>query len=162
MGLLALGRLAAAHRDADKARELLQKARGAAEATGVTLVVNQASRELADLEASNGDKASALAALRHIAQNFTDSGNTSEQTQTALSIATHLVSLNLLAPAAVAVVTLERTELRGIDAYVGLVDEIRARLDPAALAEARHTGEALKPSDLLKHLMGVIDELTSD
>jgi predicted ATPase len=159
MGLLSLGRVALAFGDVAKARALLQQAHGAAEAARNTLVLDQTRRELANLPTAAHGRATALANLRVVIRNFAESGNVSEQLQTALSIARHLVELDALVPAAVALGVMERTLLGGAKAYAALRAEVLGRLSTAQGDEASRSGSRMPLSELADYLVSVVDDL---
>ncbi|HEV7758471.1 MAG TPA: hypothetical protein VGO78_05765, partial [Acidimicrobiales bacterium] len=159
MGLLSLGRVALAFGDVAKARALLQQAHGAAEAARNTLVLDQTRRELANLPTAADGRAAALANLRVVIRNFAESGNVSEQLQTALSIARHLVELDALVPAAVALGVMERTLLGGAKPYAALRAEVLGRLTSAQGDEASHSGSRMPLSELAGYLVSVVDDL---
>jgi hypothetical protein len=159
MGLLSLGRVALAFGDVAKARALLQQAHGAAEAARNTLVLDQTRRELANLPTAADGRAAALANLRVVIRNCAESGNVSEQLQTALSIARHLVELDALVPAAVALRVMERTLLGESKAYAELRAEVLGRLTAAQGDEAGRSGSRMPLAELADYLVSVVDDL---
>ena len=160
MGLLMRGRAAVDGGRPGEARAVLREALGAAEAAHTTLVVNQVRRELAVVGADNSEQA--LANLRQVVQTFADSGNISEQLQTALTIVQQLVAHGALLEATCALDVLGRTYLRRRATYRSLASLVHEHLTPAERAAATDRASRMQLEDLAKYLAAVVDELSID
>lgn len=160
-GLLVSAWVATRDGDEDTAVGLLRQALGAAEAAHATLLVGQVRRELARLAKTGPDERATLDALSTVAATFAQTGNFSEQVQTAFHIVEHLVPLGELFASAVALELLGRTVISKSEPYRQLVSTVVAGLSGDEWVRARTRASAMQLEGLTPHLLAAVSRLTT-